>query len=216
MRGSLSLAATPASWWFQLPGLLKLCAERLPEVELDFTDVPPIETLARVGNRRADLGFVVTADPAEVGRHHPELQMQVLTELPPVLIVPAEMDAPERASVHDFTHVPWIVPGKLLGFPGPIDIFHELWDTSPTGPPRYWEVSTLQSAIPIVADGMGVALMPDEVRNHISPRVKTVELTDQIRPLYSVVVWRKDQRPDGVLAAFLQLLELEVDDAANS
>src|SRR5699024_12404064 len=59
------------------------------------------------------------------------------------------------------SEMPWIIPAKVTGFPGPIEIFNQLWQEFGNHTPKRWEVSTLHSAIPLVADGMGVALMPD-------------------------------------------------------
>lgn len=205
-RGSLSLAATPASWWFQLPGLLKLCHDRLPDVELTFTDVPPVEALTKVLDRRAHLGFIATAAPDIVAENYPDLAVHSLVSMPMVLAVPNTLSVETQVSIEEFREMPWIIPAKVTGFPGPIEIFNQLWQEFGNHTPKRWEVSTLHSAIPLVADGMGVALMPDAVEHHLSPRVRTVRIHEDVAPLHSAVTWRKDTRQDGAMAAFLELL----------
>lgn len=206
LKGSLSLAATPATWWFQLPGLLKLCHDQLPEVELTFADVPPVEALTKVIDRRAHIGFIATAAPEIVAKNYPDLAVHSLTSMPMVLAIPDTLAVEAEASIHDFRDMPWIIPAKVPGFPGPIEIFNQLWQSCQENTPERWEVSTLQSAIPLVADGMGVALMPEAVEHHVSPRVRTVRIREGVAPLHSAVTWRNDARLDGALAAFLKLL----------
>src|SRR5699024_9778380 len=125
--GTLTVATSPAVWWFGVSALFQEIRNNLPNVELTFRDVPIDDVTDQVRDGRADFGMIVTATPESFMNIYSDLSICSLSESPSVLAVPASKDAPPKASVREFLNDFWILPSHVVGSTGPIDIFDNLW-----------------------------------------------------------------------------------------
>lgn len=206
--GRVSVAAVPTITWFLLPRLLSRFAEAMPDADVTVSDPPPARVIESVMAGESDLGIIATVNCKHLGESYRSSlnvfnagDMRMLVALPP-----RYADAPERLSLSELHDVPWIVPRRSLRIRGLPELFDSLWDDLDLTPPVVRRVTTLQTAIPLVASGLGVALVPDSVRTMGPSNVVLRELADDIPPLQAGVIWSRDRPLSDPAQAMLDLL----------
>lgn len=206
--GRVSVAAVPTITWFLLPRLLSRFAEMMPEADVSVSDPPPARVIESVMAGGADLGIIATVNCKHLGDSYRSSlnvfnagNMRMLVALPPKYA-----DAPERLRLADLHGVPWVVPRRSLRIRGLPELFDALWDELDLTPPEIRRVTTLQTAIPMVAAGLGVALVPDSVRTMGPADIVLRELADPVPPLQAGVIWSRDRALSQPAKAMLDLL----------
>lgn len=209
--GRVSLAAVPTITWFLLPNLLERFLASHPATDISLIDPPPAKVIEMVLAKEIDIGIIATLSCEQLQDSYRQSlnvlhagDLKMLVALPPSF-----KDCPEVMSLAELHSQPWIIPRRSLRIRGLPELFDSLWDHLNLTPPIIRRVSTLQTAIPLVAAGLGVALVPDSVRGAADHRIILRELTDPVPPLQAAAIWSSEQAPSRSAEAFLNTLRRE-------
>jgi LysR family transcriptional regulator, benzoate and cis,cis-muconate-responsive activator of ben and cat genes len=204
-RGRLSLAAVSGSSWELLPTALRTFADDRPDVELEIAEVSPTEVLDRVTTRRADAGLVYSTNTRYLERLNSlDLEVAMVRREPMVAVLPAPLAAAEPVDLGQLATERWLVPPKDAAWPELPDLVQEAWHRAGITPPQTYTISTLDTALNLVAAGFGVALMPFSVARLARPGAVTSPVGQHLPAIESVAVWRRNERPSPVLSLFLR------------
>ena len=192
--GHITLNVAPEYNWSYLPMLLRDIRETLPNVELSVADPEPVDTLRNIKVDRADIGIMPTSDIVRLSSLHPELRFEALVELPLVLGLPPNHDRCGDVAdlqVSEFRGDDWLVPTPHPEFPGIPESLQQFWALFPEARPhRIHQISTLQTALPLIAGGVGVSLLPEFTTELMGESIIYRKVVDDIPPLYLVMLWR--------------------------
>lgn len=200
LAGELMIGSEPLVIEDFLAGCLSTFIAEAPSVHLQVIEQPPGAVLEALAQGRIDLACLPTAQPATFARQLPEgLTSKVVTPIPLELAVPAARAGEANRDLRGWGR--WILPLRIVGFPAlPEAVDHLL------GPEivDVIKVSTPQTALPLVAAGMGVTLTTrGMVESH---RGVSTGLTDIALPsLYATFVWRTQSGLSPVSRRFLEV-----------
>ncbi|GAA3687028.1 LysR family transcriptional regulator [Arthrobacter ginkgonis] len=204
LAGSLHIASVPTFGWSHLPPLLQAFADTAPGVEVELSDPVPSEVLAQVADGSADVGFVATSDTGLLAAAHPGLAIELVAEMPLLAVLPPSLpDLPDPLDLSALAGQTWLLPLPAPGFPGLVEIAEAVWRETGTRPGSVRYVSTLQTAVPLIAADMGLSLMPRSVADVAGPRVQVRRPVQQVPPLHAAMVWSRHMPPSPVLERFL-------------
>ena len=193
--GRVRLSVAPEFNWGYLPDILLRLRDEAPDVELVATDPAPAETLANVQEGRSDLGLMITSDVADLQRRYGDtLVVETAATLPLQLAVPdrlSHLPSPvDLAALRDET---LIVPFAHPSFVGLPEILEVYWATHPElRPHRIQKVATLQTAVPLVSGGVGVAYVTGVAKSFTTTRVHYLDIPDPPPPLFTALLYRRD------------------------
>lgn len=193
--GQVRLSVAPEFNWGFLPEILTQLQEAAPDVELAVTDPAPNETLANVLERRSDLGLMITSDIDDLRRRYGDtLSVEKAATLPLELVIPARLShLPSLVDLADLLEETLIIPLSHPSFLGLPEIMEVYWAEHPElRPRRIQKVSTLQTAVPLVAGGVGVAFVTAGARNFTTTRVHFRPLPVPPPPLFTALIHRRD------------------------
>lgn len=201
--GHLRIASVPTFAWSHLAPLLLELGEEAPGLTTELTDPGPAAVLEYVAGGEADVGFVATSEPEGLALSHPQLRVQALAPMP--LVLAARAEAASSVSWEDLMGKTWIVPAAIPRFPGLIEIAQGLWRQAGSSPASIQHVSTLQTALPLVAAGLGVGLLPADFIAAANGRISALHLGGQIPPLYGTLVHSAQIAPMPALKTLLRI-----------
>ena len=206
--GRVSIASVPTLTWFLLPRLLRRFVSDSPTTDITVADPPPAKVLEMVLSNEADVGLIATLSCDQLqDSYRSSLHVLHAGELPMLLALPPSFsDAPERLSLAELHGETWIMPRRSLRIRGLPELFDTLWDRLGLTPPQTRRVATLQTAIPLVASGLGVSLVPDSVRGMGTTPVVLRELSDDIPPLQAAALWSSERQPSHVVELLVSIL----------
>ncbi|GGG61464.1 LysR family transcriptional regulator [Kocuria dechangensis] len=207
--GRIVLSSAPIFNWEYLPRILSALRRQAPGLELAIQDPPPDQTVTAVIEGQADIGIVAGANLELLQQMHGDrLAMQVAMELPlKAVLPPGYASTSPRVSLAELRHESWLVPVANAKFPGLPELLEQFWRDHPaTRPDTIQETATLQTALPLVAGGMGVALMPGTVRHMAQRSVIVREISETIPPLLAIVLWRKGEDSSPAVQRVVHLL----------
>lgn len=210
-RGRISIAAVPTITWFLLPRLLERFLAGHPGADISVSDPPPAKVIELVLAKEADVGIIATLSCEQLQDSYRQSlnvfhagDLRMLVALPPAFSGTA--DPLSLAELHS---QPWIIPSRSLRIRGLPELFDSLWERLHLTPPVIRRVATLQTAIPLVAAGLGVALVPESVRGMADARVILREIADPIPPLQAAAIWSREHAPSRTTESFLDMLRQE-------
>jgi DNA-binding transcriptional LysR family regulator len=206
--GRVSIAAVPVITWFLLPRLLERFLNEYPATEISIEDPPPAKVIEMVLAKGTDIGIIATLSCEQLQESYRQSlnvihigDLRLLAALPPSF---AGSSGPvQLADLHD---QPWIIPRRSLRIRALPELFDSLWERLNLTPPIIRRVTTLQTAIPLVAAGLGVALVPDSARGVADARVVLREIADPIPPLQAAAIWSREKAPNRASEGFLDML----------
>lgn len=207
IRGRLRVAAVPTFSWTYLPPLLQKYAQIAANVEVELSDPAPQDVLSLVASGIADIGFVATGNTEQLRRfHESELHVELAHPMPLAAALPRRLrDAPDPVDLRSLLDERWIVPARIPGFPGLIELIEAVWADLECSP-QVHVVSTLQTAVPLVVAEMGVSIMPGSITEITNDSLVIRRTLQVIRPLEAAVVWSRSQTPTPALRRFLELV----------
>ncbi len=208
--GTLSVASVPTFAWSHLAPILKTFGDAYPDVEVQLADPAPAEVLQLSTDGSADIGFLATSDPESLAAARSELHVMTLTEMPLSMAV-AESGSSSPLRVKDYERTTWFLPNEVPGFPGLGETMRDLWRQAGFYPESVQHVLTLQTAMPLVAAGMGVTLLPDALAATVFAGVEVRKVDVPIRPLQATAVWARHIRPSATHQNFLSILRAHFD-----
>lgn len=219
VAGSLNLAVIPSYSWAHLADVLGAVAAAAPGIQVRLNDPPPVEILQQTSEGASDLGIVITHDVALLEERFGEplrLRFRPLCELPIVMALPpAFAGSPDPIPVDDLREQPWVVPGTPTRFPGMAALTELLWRARGWTPRVVREVSTSQASLPMVAGGLGLALLPSSLGLLAEGSVVLRRLRESVPPVLAVVAWHRDRAITPATATFLHELDRHHADAVD-
>lgn len=206
--GRLSLAVTPTYSWAHLSGVLRTFATEAPGVQVVLRDPPPLEIVNLLTARIVEIGIVATHDVTALRSDYGgDFHLRPICELPIVCVLPPDRgDAPAAVALDDLRDDAWVVPTPSRTFPGMAALVETLWRRAGWTPAVIREVSTSQTGLPIVAGGLGVALMPSSVTRIADIAVVVRPIADPVPPLIATVLWCRDRPLTPAASRFIDLL----------
>jgi DNA-binding transcriptional LysR family regulator len=210
LAGNLDLAVIPSYSWAHLADVLGAVSAAAPGIQVRLSDPPPVEILQQVSDGTSDLGVVVTHDPLLLRERYGELRLRFrsLCELPVVAVLPPSFAAaPNPIPLDTLQEQAWVIPTTPPRFPGMAALTELVWRNNGWTPHTVREVSTSQASLPMIAGGLGVALMPSSLGVLAEGSVVLRRLREQVPPLVAVGVWHSDRAVKPALATLLRVLE---------
>ncbi|WP_175719379.1 LysR substrate-binding domain-containing protein [Burkholderia anthina] len=205
--GSLSLAFVSTADYGLLPALLRAFGARYPQVRLQLAEATSDVQIDELVAGRIDAGLVIPPVPP---RHAAGLSYLPVVREPLVVAMPASVasrapDAAEDEPVHlaEVAALPLVIFPRRLA-PGFYDIITGCYGAAGETPRIGQEAIQMQTIVSLVSAGMGVALVPQSLRNLRRTGVVYRPLADA--PVVETgLVWRTgDVSP--VLAGFIDVV----------
>ena len=203
--GSLSLAFVSTADYGLLPSLLRAFGARYPQVRLQLAEATSDVQIDELVAGRIDAGLVIPPVPP---RHAAGLSYLPVVREPLVVAMPAAAapDAPEDEPVHlaDLAALPLVIFPRRLA-PGFYDIITGCYGAAGETPRIGQEAIQMQTIVSLVSAGMGVALVPQSLRNLRRTGVVYRPLAGDAPVVETGLVWRTgDVSP--VLAGFIDVV----------
>lgn len=208
--GSVRLSVAPEYNWMGLAHLIAHVRATAPTIELTILDPDPTQSIENIYQGTADIGIIPNSNPAGfAARHEPTFGVRPVLDLPMAVAAPTSWqldDAP--VDLADVAHHTWLIPIADSWFEGLPELLVREWAARPaTRPDDIIRVSTLQTALPLVASEVGVAIVP-ELTEMIAPRgVSIHRLTTTITPLTLLAFWNRQRPVTASAQRFLDALE---------
>ncbi|AOJ63528.1 LysR family transcriptional regulator [Burkholderia ubonensis] len=207
--GSLALAFVSTADYGLLPSLLRAFGARYPQVRLQLEEATSDVQIEELAAGRIDAGLIIPPVPP---RHAAELSYLPVVREPLVLAMPAAAapaDSPEDAPVRlaDVAALPLVIFPRRLA-PGFYDIITGCYGAAGATPRIGQEAIQMQTIVSLVSAGMGVALVPQSLRNLRRTGVVYRPLADGAPVVETGLVWRTgDVSP--VLAGFIDIVRAQ-------
>ncbi|MBR8237007.1 LysR family transcriptional regulator [Burkholderia sp. AU42008] len=205
--GSLSLAFVSTADYGLLPSLLRAFGARYPQVRLQLTEATSDVQIDELVAGRIDAGLVIPPVPP---RHAAGLSYLSVVREPLVVAMPAgASDAPEDEPVQlaDVAALPLVIFPRRLA-PGFYDIITGCYGAAGETPRIGQEAIQMQTIVSLVSAGMGVALVPQSLRNLRRTGVVYRPLAGHAPVVETGLVWRTgDVSP--VLAGFIDVVRAQ-------
>ncbi|WP_107313244.1 LysR substrate-binding domain-containing protein [Burkholderia metallica] len=202
--GSLSLSFVSTADYGLLPALLRAFGARYPQVRLRLTEATSDVQIDDIVAGRSDAGLVIPPVPP---RHAAALSYLPVVREPLVVAMPAAAsDAPDDEPVHlaEVAALPLVIFPRRLA-PGFYDIITGCYGAAGETPRIGQEAIQMQTIVSLVSAGMGVALVPQSLRNLRRTGVVYRPLAGHAPVVETGLVWRTgDVSP--VLAGFIDIV----------
>ncbi|AIO31351.1 bacterial regulatory helix-turn-helix, lysR family protein [Burkholderia cenocepacia] len=205
--GSLALAFVSTADYGLLPSLLRAFGARYPQVRLQLAEATSDVQIDELVAGRIDAGLVIPPVPP---RHAAELSYLPVVREPLMVAMPAALsDAPEHEPVQlaEIAALPLVIFPRRLA-PGFYDIITGCYGAAGETPRIGQEAIQMQTIVSLVSAGMGVALVPQSLRNLRRTGVAYRPLAGEAPVVETGLVWRTgDVSP--VLAGFIDVVRAQ-------
>jgi DNA-binding transcriptional LysR family regulator len=213
--GVLSLAFVSTADYGLLPLLLRDFGARHPRVRLQLTEATSDVQIDELVAGRIDAGLVIAPLPP---RHAAQLSWLPIAREPLVIAMSSEMaervegrgaaagaewlDTP--ISLRDVVDAPLVIFPRRLA-PGFYDIIMDCYGVAGLTPRIGQEAIQMQTIVSLVSAGLGVALVPQSLRNLRRTGVVYRPLRESVPAVETGLVWRTAQ-VSPVLAGFIGIV----------
>lgn len=210
--GFIYIAAMPAFAWSSLPSLLQDLRSAAPGIRVGLAEPGPAGVLRMVTEGTADIGFIANSDPSALAVAYPDLIVDTLSPLHLTLAVAADDDGgigpiASLRELRRYEHRTWFIPEIVPAFQGASEITHDLWRAGGFHPDSIQTVQTLQSALPLIAAGMGVALVPRSLGGLHVTGIRHRSFGFTLPALYGVSIRSRQFQASESLPAFLEIID---------
>jgi DNA-binding transcriptional LysR family regulator len=231
--GVLSLAFVSTADYGLLPLLLRDFGARHPRVRLELTEATSDVQVEELAAGRIDAGLVIAPLPP---RHAAQLSWLPIAREPLVIAMSTEMaqrvqggvsangkrnaiqdpaaewlDTP--VSLRDLADAPLVIFPRRLA-PGFYDIIMDCYGVAGLAPRIGQEAIQMQTIVSLVSAGMGVALVPQSLRNLRRTGVVYRPLSESVPAIETGLVWRTDE-VSPVLAGFIDIVRAHAASVAS-
>jgi DNA-binding transcriptional LysR family regulator len=205
-RGRIAIAAVAGCAWELLPTSLEAFCQDRPEVEIDIVEGSPADVIERVKSRRADVGVVYSTSSRHVERLNSlDLESAVVRREPVMAVLPQDHPAVQaQVDLASMAGERWLTTTGDADWPELADIMQDAWERAGIPRPPGRTVASLNTAVHLVAAGLGVALAPASVSRIAPSSVAVRPLRQHVASIESAMVWRRHERPSPVVARFLR------------
>ncbi|CAB3637151.1 LysR family transcriptional regulator [Paraburkholderia rhynchosiae] len=219
--GVLSLAFVSTADYGLLPLLLRDFGARHPRVRLELTEATSDVQVDELVAGRIDAGLVIAPLPS---RHATQLSWLPIAREPLVIAMSTEtaaglgrnggsggsvedpraewLDTP--ISLRDVADAPLVIFPRRLA-PGFYDIIMDCYGVAGLAPRVGQEAIQMQTIVSLVSAGMGVALVPQSLRNLRRTGVVYRPLSESVPAIETGLVWRTAE-VSPVLAGFIEIV----------
>lgn len=197
--GRLSIGFVTSSVYALVPSALREFHRRLPAVEIRCFEMLPQRQIEALKRREIDVGFSRSAPTDEV------LAVETLSREPLVLAMPSEhpLAKERKLRLRALAAEPFILFPRSAG-PAFYDAIMSTCRRAGFAPRLGQEPGEWQTVLALVAAGLGVALVPDSLKNWQRPGVVYRELLGQTAEVELNLLWRK-QGATPVIEKFLHV-----------
>ena len=210
--GVLSLAFVSTADYGLLPLLLRDFGARHPRVRLQLAEATSDVQIDELVAGRIDAGLVIAPLPP---RHLAQLSWLPIAREPLVIAMSAEMAEhagsnpdgdwrDEPVSLRDVADAPLVIFPRRLA-PGFYDIIMDCYGVAGLTPRIGQEAIQMQTIVSIVSAGMGVALVPQSLRNLRRTGVVYRPLRESVPAIETGLIWRTGE-VSPVLAGFIDIV----------
>ena len=216
--GVLSLAFVSTADYGLLPPLLRDFGARHPRVRLELTEATGDVQVDELVAGRIDAGLVIAPLPP---RHAARLSWLPIAREPLVIAMSTQTSARlgVAASAAEDPHADWldepislleVADAPLLIFPrrlapGFYDMIMDCYGAAGLAPRIGQQAIQMQTIVSLVSAGMGVALVPQSLRNLRRTGVVYRPLAESVPAIETGLVWRTDE-VSPVLAGFIEIV----------
>jgi DNA-binding transcriptional LysR family regulator len=216
--GVLSLAFVSTADYGLLPPLLRDFGARHPRVRLELTEATGDVQVDELVAGRIDAGLVIAPLPP---RHAARLSWLPIAREPLVIAMSTQTSARlgVAASAAEDPHADWldepislleVADAPLLIFPrrlapGFYDMIMDCYGAAGLAPRIGQQAIQMQTIVSLVSAGMGVALVPQSLRNLRRTGVVYRPLSESVPVIETGLVWRTDE-VSPVLAGFIEIV----------
>ncbi|WP_425495879.1 LysR family transcriptional regulator [Paraburkholderia bonniea] len=213
--GRLSLAFVSTADYGLLPLLLSDFGARYPGVRLQLAEATSDVQIDELIAGRIDAGLVIAPLPP---RHAAQLSWLALAREPLVIALSLEhatrlgLAGPAGAEWHetpvslrDVADMPLVIFPRRLA-PGFYDIIMDCYGVAGLTPRIGQEAIQMQTIVSLVSAGMGVALVPQSLRNLRRTGVVYRPLSESVPAIETGLVWRT-AHVSPVLAGFIKIVQ---------
>ncbi len=206
--GRVRLMAFPSASATLVPRALALVKERFPDISISFTEAEPPESVAALRAGDCDLAVTFTYEGTDAVRGEDDLEAFVITPLledDVRLAVPRTHPLAEResADLASLAGEPWIA-----GCPRCRGHLVQLADAAGFRPEVTYETEDYVAVMGLVAEGLGVALIPDLILRTVHhDDVVALPLTPASRRTITAVTTPDLQRVPAVAATLEALVQ---------
>jgi DNA-binding transcriptional LysR family regulator len=186
--GVLSLAFVSTADYGLLPPLLRDFGARHPRVRLELTEATGDVQVDELVAGRIDAGLVIAPLPP---RHAARLSWLPIAREPLVIAMSTQ------------TSALLIFPRRLA--PGFYDMIMDCYGAAGLAPRIGQQAIQMQTIVSLVSAGMGVALVPQSLRNLRRTGVVYRPLSESVPVIETGLVWRTDE-VSPVLAGFIEIV----------
>ena len=217
--GVLSLAFVSTADYGLLPPLLREFGTRHPRVRLELLEATSDVQIDELVAGRIDAGLVIAPLPP---RYASQLSWLPLAREPLVIAMSTEMAAriesreqaaaewrDEPLSLAQAGDAPLVVFPRRLA-PGFYDIIMDCYGAAGLTPRIGQEAIQMQTIVSLVSAGMGVALVPQSLRNLRRTGVVYRPLREAVPAVVTGLVWRTAE-VSPVLAGFIDIVRAHAD-----
>ncbi|MFI6435391.1 LysR family transcriptional regulator [Streptomyces sp. NPDC050759] len=169
LEGELRVGAEPMGLWRVVSTRVASFLSAHPRVSLELMDAPPRVQLENLANGYLDLAVipVLPQEPLQpIG--DVAFTVDVVATLPLTLIAPQSwnLGASEPLSLVGLRDQTWILPRRLPGARSLSRLIDDRFTSVGGSPTKIIPVPTVQTAVTLVAAGLGVSVMSDEMAAH--------------------------------------------------
>lgn len=206
--GRVRLMAFPSSSSTLVPRALALVKQRFPDVQVSFTEAEPPESLAALRSGECDVAVAFAYEGTDLARGEEDLDAFVTRKLlddEVRLAVPTDhpLAAAKRVNLAALATEPWIA-----GCPRCRGHLLSLASRAGFTPDVAFETEDYVAVMGLVAEGLGVALIPDLIRRSAShPGIVTLPIEPASRRAVYAVTTPDLQRVPAVAATLDALCE---------
>ena len=196
--GRLGVGFVASATYAVLPDVLRRFRERFPDVELLLYELTAAEQAEALREGTINVGF------ARPFLEDPTLVVELVARESFVVALPEghTLAAQERVALSDLAPEPFILfPSSPK--PSYADTVYALCERAGFAPIVAQEVREMQTAVSLIAAGIGVSLVPASVQNLRRQGVVYRPLTDPAPPTELVLAYRRDDS-SPVLQVFLK------------
>lgn len=208
-QGHLALGFVSSAAYNVLPTILQRFRQAYPQVALGLQE---LSTDAQIGQlRRGQIDVGLLRPPLEDGM----LELRVIWEEPLILALPEQHPCAtpclESPGTAEWVDLGAIAAEPFILFPRPLaprlyDQILGLCQRANFSPTVVQEATQMQTIVSLVAAGLGVAIVPESLRNLQRLGVAYCNIQGETPRAAVAVAWRRDNRSE-VLQSFLRLLD---------
>jgi len=186
--GRISIAFVTSAVYALVPAVLREFRRTCPAVEMHCVEMKPARQTEALKQREIDVGFVRTISSDDL------FQAETLTREPLILAIPEEhrYAGRKRVLLSAFASDSFILLPRAVG-PGFYDAAISSCEQAGFEPRLAQEVGEWQTVLALVAAGLGVALVPESVRNWQRPGVVYCDLIGQTAEVELKLLWRRHE-----------------------